>query len=242
MDKITKGLMVSYLSDYGIESFGESSDFEKFCNYCVLSKEYPETFSVDDITVGSGNDTGIDGIAVLVNGKLVDSIEEIDDLKEQNKYIEVAFIFVQAKTSSSFDGSEIGTFAYGVLDFFESVPKLVRNQIISQKAELVNHLLSLSGSMTRGLPVCKLYYVTTGRWTDDQNLTGRISSAKQDLLNTNLFEDVRFLPIGAREVQRLYQDTKSKLTTEIVFSNKVPLPEIAGVTEAYIGTLPFSEF
>ena len=103
MDRITKKLLQDFLEAQEMESSDEPSDFELFCNYSVLANEYNKTFDVKNITVGAGADTGIDGIAIIVNGHLVEDTDEIDILLEANGYLEVTYIFVQAKTSSNFE-------------------------------------------------------------------------------------------------------------------------------------------
>jgi hypothetical protein len=242
MDRITKSLMEAFMKEHEIESEGEATDFEKFCNYCVISREYPETFKIEDVSVGNQNDTGLDGIAILVNGRLVDSIEEVDDLADMNKRIEATFIFVQSKTSNNFDSGEMLKFFEGVSDFFEEEPILVRNDMVTQKTEIASHIYSKSNMMSRGRPVCKLYYVTTGKWTDDKNLVKRINAKKKSIEDKGIFEKVEIQALGADELRKLYQSTKLTLTTDIFFVNRVVLPEISGISQSYIGTLPFSEF
>ncbi|NOT84940.1 MAG: hypothetical protein HOP02_09245 [Methylococcaceae bacterium] len=78
MDKITKQLLTDFLKDQEITSTTEAEDFEKFCNYTVLSNEYNKTFDVNTVTVGAGSDTEIDGIAIIVNGYLVDGLDTLD--------------------------------------------------------------------------------------------------------------------------------------------------------------------
>lgn len=68
MDRITKQLVEDFLEAHEIESAGPSDNFEVFANYCVVSKEYNRTFNPSEVSIGNGNDTGIDGIAIIVNG------------------------------------------------------------------------------------------------------------------------------------------------------------------------------
>jgi hypothetical protein len=89
MDRITKQLLADFLKAQEIIATNESDDFETFCNYTILSNEYNKTFDVNSITTGSGSDTGIDGIAVIVNGNLVEDTDEIDDLLESNGFLDV---------------------------------------------------------------------------------------------------------------------------------------------------------
>lgn len=242
MDRVTGSLIADFLKSYEIKSIDSGVDFEKFASYCVISHEHSETFEIDDIVVGES--PGIDGIGIIVNGRLINSIEEVDDLKNINKYIEVKFVFIQSKTSESFEGSDIGTFGHAILDIFSKKPQLTHNQIVQQKIEIINHLYdSSSAAMTKGLPVCRIYYVTTGKWTNDKNLKSRFESIQQDLSNTKLFSDVGGIPLGAQEIQKLYMDTKMAITAEITFQHRVVMPQdIPGVDESYIGILPFGEF
>ncbi|EPR70854.1 hypothetical protein [Cyclobacterium qasimii] len=142
MDRITESLITELLSNLEIISEDESKDFEKLANYTVVSNEYNKTFDIETLTVGDGNDTGIDGIAIIVNGQLVESTDEVDDLLEKNNSLEIEYLFVQSKTSPSFDGADINTFMFGVLDFFSTKPKLVRNDDIKKFAEVSNYIFN----------------------------------------------------------------------------------------------------
>ncbi|MEL6439329.1 MAG: hypothetical protein AAFQ80_08770 [Cyanobacteria bacterium J06621_8] len=121
MDRITKKLLEEFLKNQELSLSSEPEDFELFCNFVTLSNEYNKTFDAKAITVGSGSDTGIDGLAIIVNGNLIEDTNEIDDLLESNGYLEVTYLFIQAKSSSSFDTKEMRNFYFGVNDFFQKV-------------------------------------------------------------------------------------------------------------------------
>lgn len=241
MDRITKQLVEDFLKLHEIESVSSSEDFEIFSNYCVLSKEYNRTFDPAEVGIGSGNDTGIDGIAIIVNGYLVTDIEEIQDLVEQNGYLDATYVFIQAKTSSAFEASGINTFLFGVKDFFSENPGLVRNADVSRFAEMSNYILENAINF-RANPTCKLYYVTTGQWSEDPNHLAVINAGVRELEDTNIFEEVVFFPIGASSISKLYRSTKNPNNAEFVFADKITLPDTTGVLEAYYGILPFNEF
>lgn len=241
MDRITESLIEELLNNLELDSQGVSKDFEKLVNYSIISNEYSKTFEVDSVTVGDGNDTGVDGIAIIVNGQLIENKEEIDDIIERNGSLEVKYIFNQAKTSSSFNSGEIGTFLFGINDFFASAPTLVRNESIERFAEISNYLYSKASYFTEN-PDLKAFYVTTGKWIDDQNLTAVISQGHDNLESKNLFDEVTITPLGAREIAKSYRKTKEAISTSFVFNNRVTLPNINGISEAYIGLLPYSEF
>lgn len=241
MDRITESLITELLANLEISSQGESKDFEKLVNYSIISNEYNKTFDIDSVSVGDGNDTGLDGIAIIVNGQLAESPDEIDDLLEKNNFLEVEYIFIQSKTSSNFNSADINTFFFGVQDFFSRQPKLVRNDDIKRLAEISNYLFEKAPKF-RENPKLKLYYVTTGKWVNDPNLKAIIDRGLESLEQTNLFEHISLTPFGARELSTAYRKTKESVSTTITFNNRITIPKINGVSQAYIGIIPFNEF
>ena len=241
MDRITQSFIKELLETEELTSQGESKDFEKLANYSIISNEYNKTFDLNFVTIGDGEDKGIDGISIIVNGVLVENTEEIDDLIEKNGTIEVDFTFIQSKTSSNFSTSELNTFIFGVKDFFSISPKLRRNESLQKFADLANHIYNNAPKLKNN-PTCKLFYVTTGKWVGDTNLIAIIESGKEDLESTNLFDSIDIIPIGARELATYYRKTKESVSTTITFTNRLTIPEISGISEAYIGLIPYSEF
>lgn len=241
MDRITHSFINELLETEELRSLGESKDFERLSNYSIISNEYNKTFALDFVTIGDGDDTGIDGIAIIVNGLLIESIDEVNDLIEKNGSIEVEFLFIQSKTSSNFSTSELNTFIFGVKDFFSTNPKLRRNDSLQKFCDISNHIYDNAPKLKYN-PTCKLFYVTTGKWVNDINLVGVIDSGREDLESTNLFDTVEINPIGAKELAKYYRKTKESVSTTINFSNRITIPEINGISEAYIGLIPYEEF
>jgi hypothetical protein len=92
MDRITNGLLVAFKKERSLsDDLSESELFEHFANYCIVSKEFNGSFSLEDIYSGGGGDKALDGIAILVNGSLVNSQEELEDLEQVNKYLDTDF-------------------------------------------------------------------------------------------------------------------------------------------------------
>jgi hypothetical protein len=115
MDLVTKNILTSFKNE---ESFppetNEPTLFEHFANYCVISQDYGEEFDVDGIHTGGGDDLGIDGLGIIVNGALVSDPSEVEDLATANKYIEAKFIFCQAKTGVTSPEARSPIFSLGL--------------------------------------------------------------------------------------------------------------------------------
>jgi hypothetical protein len=243
MDRITKSQMNDFQASQGLSlTMAESAVFERFANYAVLSREYSDSFNVEDVSIGSDSQVGIDGLAILVNGALVTSPEEVDDLAQRNGYIDARFVFVQAKTSANFDAGAIGTFGFAVQDFFNEKGTLPRTPALQSLADVKESILSKGALFSKGNPACRLYYVTTGQWNADQVLVARATAVENDLQSLQLFSDVRFTPVDAQALQRLYQSTQSRVAAEFQFPHRVVLPEIAGISQAYLGLLKAADY
>jgi hypothetical protein len=246
-NKILQGYLNAFTTDFGIDNkIQESILFEHFSNYCILSKIHPEafyndSFKIEDLNIGGGNDTGIDGVAVVVNDHIVWSIEEIDALTNDLQKLEARFIFIQSKTSPKFDSSEIGTFIFGVKDFFKEKASLKTNEDLENLRKLKEYIYSKSILMDER-PKCELYYITTGSWQEETNVKGRADSDLADLTQKGIFSTVEFIPVDANKLENIYKEVKNKVTKEINFEKHTPLPKIEGVKEAFIGILPLVEF
>lgn len=242
MDRIIQSYMNSFLQSQQIEEKDLSKQFEMFASYCAVEQIYADNYNLEDIIIGDGGDCGIDAVAIVVNGTFITSKEEIDDLLEINKKLsEINFIFVQAKTSANFNYGDMGTFGAGVKDFFAVQPQMVRNDAVEEKSKIAEYIFS-KATYIKKKPTCYLYYITTGRWVNDQNCVGRIKIAKDDLMNQNIFEDVIYTAVDADLLQKYYRSTIDVVETEIDFDNKILIPDIQGIRQAFLGYLDFQSY
>ena len=119
VDRITSGLLTEFCSEFSLWSVAEDKQFETFSTYVSVRRHFSEsTFDPSTLITGDGGDTGIDGIAIIVNNSLVSEIDDVEELLKINGYIDATFVFVQAERTSGFDSSKIGTFGFGVREFF----------------------------------------------------------------------------------------------------------------------------
>jgi len=242
MDRITSSLLEEFSAEVGIEKLPEDQRFEHFATYLAASRFLSETFDTGDVVLGSGGDTGIDAVAIIVNGALVTDPEMVEELAETNGFIDATFIFVQAERAAGFETAKIGQFGFGVVDFFKERPTLPRNEAVKAAAEIMAEVYKRSSKFKRGNPVCRAFYITTGRWVGDANLEARRRAVVEDLQQLNIFREVEFMCIGADMIQRLFHQTKNAVSRDFTFAERVLVPEIAGVKEAYLGLLPIREF
>ncbi len=243
MDRVTEGFLSEFATEHELSRIPQHMQFEHFAAFVTIRRHYNgETFDTDDIHTGGGGDTGIDALAILVNGSLVTDIESLDDHADTSGSFDVTFVFVQGDRGASFEGKKISDFGFGVKDFFEESPKLTRNDAIQNAAEIMEQLYKSGTKFKPGNPICRLYYVTSGTWVGEADLEARRISVERDLKAMQIFRDVEFACVDAEALQQLYRQTKNAVSREFTFTNRTLIPEIAGVSEAYIGFVPFSEY
>ena len=97
MDRITQSMIEAFKEDLSVNIDDISLLFEYFSNYCVVNDVYGvNDFDVEDITTGK-NTQGIDGIAIIVNQKLINTTDDIDLLISYNQTISVKFVLIQTR-------------------------------------------------------------------------------------------------------------------------------------------------
>ena len=242
MDLITQGLVRNFSEARSLQGKDASKQFEYFSTNLILNRYFGGDYDLDDIVVGGGGDTGIDAIALVVNGQIVSDIDEFRDVSAATNSLDVTFIFVQSETSGGFDTKKIGQFQFGVEDFFSASPSLPRSQAVSDRAEVVTAIYHESAKFRREHPSCRLFYVTTGRWTGDANLEARRQAAINDLEQTNLFGTVEVTPIGRDGLADLYRRSENAISRTFTFAHKTAVDNIEGVKQAYIGYLDVQQY
>ena len=244
MDSITKKFLEEFCNSFELNKNKESIVFEHFCNYCCINKENGIVdIKLNDLSTGS-NACGIDGIAIIVNNKLVTSISEIQHQIDTNRSLDVNFVFIQAKTSSSFNNEQI-------LNFFEFTKSFFENNIQDSDTlemknffEMKNFIYDKAELMTTSNPKLSMYYVTTGKWTNSKVLLNIINRNKKYLNNLNIFSSngVNFFPCGADEIQEMYRKTINNLTTTFNFEKYILMFSDEDGTIGYSGIIPFKEY
>jgi hypothetical protein len=161
---------------------------------------------------------------------------------ELNRMLTVTFVFIQSKTSSKFNNQQIENFCRWTKNFFSEEATLFSTDEMKNFIEMREFVYSNTKYMKERSPNCNLYFCTTGKWEEDENLVSVLNSNKKEIENLDLFNDVEVIPIDSKSLQGLYRKTKEPVEATIKFERKVNIPTIKEITVAYSGLLPFSEF
>lgn len=238
-------ILESYIDDFSdAEGFRELElpyRFERFVNYCVVSKQYPREFDIESLSIGGGDDIGTDGIAITVNGNIVQSEEEVEYLLQRNGYIDASFTFIQSKSASRFKGDQVGTLIFGIKSFFDSKAAIPENDDIKNLRSIKDKIYKNSISFDDP-PELRIYFVTTGEWKEPEQIKGRVERELADIKSKRMFRDVVFSFYDANRLKDTYRELRRKTIKEVDFPNHVALPEISGVRQSFVGSLAAKEY
>lgn len=242
MDAITRANLNQFVAANGIIATELTKQFELFSAYCVLSSVFEDTLDLEAISTGSGGDCGIDSLSIVVNGVLVTEADQVTDILENNKYLDVQFFFMQSTIASEFEGAKINNFFFGVEDFFKEEPALPSNEKMKNLREIKDALYQRAASFKRGNPDIFCYYSTTGTWQRPKHTSAIISAFIDRLQSTNLLDKVTVEMLDAKALQQMYRSTQNGLKAEISMPNVLTLPPIDGVDQSYLGYISASEY
>ena len=241
MDRITSSLINQFSADFELQHLSDPTLFEYFCNYCAATNENGlDNIEIEEFSTGEATQ-GIDGIAIVVNGRFVYSIDDINELIRLNRTIRVKFILVQSKTSENFDNTQMLNFFHFAKTFFSDETDIFTSDEMKNFIELKNYIFDNATRLEKN-PELVLYYCTVGAWQDDDNLVSIIEDSKRQLSNMALFSSIIYKMSGAEEIQNYFRKTFSELTATFKFEKKVVMYSQNEDEIGYCGVLPFSEF
>ena len=247
METIIKGYVEKFLKSFGLDPNADNTDnFEKFCSYVAFSNELPnQSINIDDIENTSANkNKGIDSIGFIVNGKLINTKEEIEDIKESGGRLDITVVFIQSKTSEKFENAEIANFCDTIKDFLSETPKYPMTNEVHEKHDI---LLFIYGSLVdiRGFNG-KAFFCTTGKWQENSVFLTTIQNKEKDINDLGVFKEGQIIvePFDSIKLRKLYDKTNTPLNAEFIFENKVEMKQAHGskVQSTFYGLLPFKEF
>ena len=245
-DKILEGFLSDFSQKYSLETLGEDDQFEQFVNFNLVSKLYPKDINIDDLSVGGANDTAIDGVAIIVNGSIINDEKDIEFFIKNNGFLDVSFVFIQSKNSPRFKGDAVGNFIFGVKSFFEDEPIIPENDKIKSLRKIKEKIYTHSIDFEHN-PEIKLYFVSTGVWTNPETIVSRANYEFEVFKEKNLFlnskpeEFIEF--IDAERLKNIYREISRRSVKEVLFNNHVALPDMTEkVNQSFIGSILLRNF
>jgi hypothetical protein len=235
MNPVIQAQLRDFAKANSITAKPQERQFEIYAIFSILSGLLGEAIDAYEVHL-DGDEFGVDGIAVIIQGELVRDRQEATEKLAAVNNPTVEFIFFQAKTSTSYDYGDISKFFDAVTGFFDGELK--------GESDAVDDLIgAMEAVYEKGVgkrnPRISCYYVATGNYEEPSRIEKLRSTFHVDLGEKNIFDasTITVKIVGARELQQWYRAATSSVEVEIDFPRNVVMPNNQHVEEAYIGYL-----
>lgn len=242
MHPIISAYLKQFSSEHGYEGLGEDEVFERFVNFCEISRHCIERFDLDQVTTAPP-ETGIDGVAILFGDSLVATADEAERRFERRKGdVDVRYVFIQAKRSEKFQKGEMLGFASAVKDIVQPTPELPQDAVLAQAADIHKVVIKNSSKLRHGQPDCQLVYATTGDWQGEKILKAICSQIESDLRATKFFHSVQFVPVDFDGLRKRWLDSRTAVEATFPVEQELSIPRMEGVRQAYLAIVSADTF
>ncbi|GAA0526798.1 AIPR family protein [Paractinoplanes ferrugineus] len=246
MHTLTSKRVGKFSRDFGFEG----TESEKFERYVAANYLFPyvrdDIDSIERSVLGGGNDEGVDIAAVVINNRVVFEPEEIDELIAGQGANSAKVIFIQAKTSESFDSKLIAKFLHGV----EAVTKYaVKANTVTLPPRLVDLAILIDRIAENGdkfadsrIPL-EIYYVTTSP-NDGQNAQAelQVTEALERIRQFGVYsEGFKLRTHGHEKLAAKQKERHGPQNVQFNFEKRQTIPATDRVSEAYIGLISATE-
>jgi len=184
MNPVIHAQLRDFAKANSITAESQEKQFEIYAIFSILSGLLGEAIDPYDAHL-DGDEFGVDGIAVIIQGELVRDRQEANEKLAAVNNPTVEFIFFQAKTSTSYDYGDISKFFDAVTGFFDSELK--------GESDAVDDLIGVMEAVyDKGVgkrnPKISCYYITTGNYEEPSRIEKLKSSFIVDLEEKNIFD------------------------------------------------------
>ena len=235
-----------FVDAYDLGRETEDKAFEIFANYSILYQHQPDAFSSDtelmeDICVGGYGDGGLDGIAIKVNGILINSKTDIDQLaKAENLNIE--FIFIQSKNKSSFTNGEILKFLDGIETFFSENSNSF-NEKVKKWFELKDYIYSTDiVCQWNSSPTIRFYYIAMGVWNEDEHKKEIVERIRKRFVCEKKCSEFFAHFLDKNSFKEILDRNENKFSVEISTMDTMGLQAVDKVEDACIALIKANDF
>ena len=238
MNPIIRAQVSEFAETENLGERRESEIFELYTIYSVLSGGLGGSVTATDAHL-AGNEFGVDGAAIIVQGRLITNTTDAEQAVQDIKNPEIDFYFFQSKTGTAFEYGNISKFFDSVSGFFDGNMKGESPQL----DDLIDAKDVLYKSVGRRNPGLHAYFACTGNYDSPNRIETLRAATLGKWSDLNIFDQDRtsIHMVGAKELQRLYRAASSAVEATIDFPRNVVLPSHGSVEEAYLGYLTAEE-
>tara|TARA_R100000049_G_C1946260_1_gene91529 strand:- start:443 stop:2176 length:1734 start_codon:yes stop_codon:yes gene_type:complete len=239
VNPVIKSQTRTFQKESGLEELSQSEAFEAYTIFSVISGQL--SYGVDPLQVHlKGDEFGLDGVGILIQGKLAADTDEASALLDDVVDPDVEFLFFQSKTGTSYDYGDIGKMFDGIDQFFN-------DELLGESDQLDDLMavkeLIFEKAVTRRNPALRVYYATTGTYSHPDKIENLLDRRMRTLREQSIFDTSRMHldMLGAEKLQNYYRSAKRSSRAKIEFPRQTALPKNPRVEQGYVGYIDANE-
>ena len=213
-------------------------NFERIAPEAIIANEVDGEFTITRGLVDRTHDTGVDAVAFVVGGKLVENLQDLD--LTPVPYSNIHFHLFQLTESPHFKMVKVQTFLDGAVNFFSASPTKKAHSGIRDFQTLKDRVLARAGRHPKKQPKIFLHYVCLGTQSASDNLVKEIAQQLQGLRN-RLPYPVEFVPYSDERILRTIRDYANRNELTIDASNLFERPASDAIERRFIGEITLAE-
>lgn len=244
MHTVIRGLVDNFSKGFSLDTSNAlSKQFEYFVNYILVS---PKTSDISlqpiDITT-QDDDASLDGIAILIDGELITSLEMAEDiLSSSRRQLEVKVILTQVKSGESFEKRDITNFMSGILNFLEQETFYPEGEFNSLRHEILFYVLANVKNIKNNLPDIDVYYCTSGVYKSTRELNASFDLIKKKIQEKTYFHTIKVEPIDRTNIITLHDELNKDLTARIKVEELFAMPSTDKIPQSYLAMIKAKDF
>ena len=245
VNRILKSMLNTLKDKYSLDG-NESKLFEHMVNYVTVSKYHMDAFcekgDFEQLVVDGKGLFGIDSIAFIVNGNLIQSTEDIKDFAKLN-HLDIIIMINQAKTTESVDSGELLKTICATKNFLGNRDLLEDMTPELKKAyEIYDTIYKYSRYFSKESPRLHINFCTAAAMWEEKFVSALKSQEEELIKEHTELKQVYIHVYGVDDIIQQYKELENNYEVEIKFKDNLSLDKIVGVEQAYIGYLPGGEY
>lgn len=207
--RLINSVIENFKDENGLD---EAFLFELFAISQILKNKNIDFDDIENSIVDGGNDGGIDSIIVLLNDTNLNTVEELEELKEGgelNRKTELEVLIIQVKDSDSFKERVFDALSITVQDVFE-YSKEYDYLITRYNQLLIDRILLLRKALDEVMVISnkvkiKIVYISKGDTSQISNgVKNKAESIKGMLVDKSSVTNSTVEYYGADELRKIY--------------------------------------
>lgn len=241
LEPILKAKVAAFQEDKDFTQFDEDTVFEYFVNYHILYSQQPDLFFgntdiLNVVSTGGSNDMAIDGIAFKVNGCIISSIDDFEEIRSGKAKIQIELIFIQSKNKKKLSMGEFNNFSFGIREFLsDELPQQPYNKKIEKLLKIKEHILNDKYiSQWQDNPIVSIYYVTIGEHSNIPHVDALVSKLKDDIAHLNIYDNVNINLIDSPQLKKLCDSNENSFNISLNFIEDMGLNAVESVDNSCV--------